>query len=41
MKEKNKMANFYETVLTVLKSDERFVAEDRALSCVMRSTRQQ
>ena len=28
MKEKNKMANFYETVLTVLKSDERFVAED-------------
>ena len=28
MKEKNKMANFYETVLTVLKSDERFIAED-------------
>ena len=28
MKEKNKMANFYEIVLTVLKSDERFVAED-------------
>ena len=28
MKEKNEMANFYETVLTVLKSDERFVAED-------------
>lgn len=28
MKEKNKMADFYETVLTVLKSDERFVAED-------------
>ena len=28
MKEKNKMANFYETVRTVLKSDERFVAED-------------
>lgn len=28
MKEKNKMANFYETVLTVLKADERFVAED-------------
>ena len=28
MKEKNKMANFYETVLTVPKSDERFVAED-------------
>lgn len=30
MKEKNKMANFYETVLTVLKTDERFVAEDGA-----------
>ena len=28
MKEKNKMANFYEIVLTVLKTDERFVAED-------------
>jgi adenine-specific DNA-methyltransferase len=28
MEEKNKMANFYETVLTVLKADERFVAED-------------
>lgn len=28
MKEKNKMAKFYEILLTVLKSDERFVAED-------------
>lgn len=28
MKEKIKMANFYENVLTVLKSDERFVAKD-------------
>lgn len=28
MKEKNKMAKFYEIVLTVLKSDKRFVAED-------------
>ena len=34
------MANFYEIVLTVLKSDERFVAED-GTSCVMRSTRRQ